>query len=397
MLVVGTSVMSGKKMHVAVGTFGIGVETAHYLQVILAYQYLVNGRIRRCGEPDFGHFMLHLEDRIQIRMRQLWDVDPFTHRINLSEHTAVDFVAVGVGPLTIDEDYVTVGDPADDLKNDLLFIAEKMNVKYPPLPPSSRREFGMIKHFCSNNPQPKEKDIKQFCKTFKALANGDDIWPKYPTMIKPALKRWQINQLARLVLLQAGHSYTSFINKLKSETISLPPPNPRQQRNMQTTSCTNTNDNSSTRRPFVPPLCAPDQTRDVPVCTATSFTNEVGKCAYWPICKKNRNDCGGYNKELCTTYGTKNGTETSPSEKQLQQQIRLHTWSDHAKKRNCYWYPFCGKAVDCGGISQENCSIYGIDGTTTPPSDSDLRYAKAKAKKQAEKERLQRKRNSVNT
>ena len=211
-----------QKMHVAVGPFGIGVETAHYLQVILAYQYLVNGRIRRCGEPDFGHFMLHLEDSIQILMQQLWGVDPFANRINLSELTAVKFVAIGVGPLSLDEDYVTVGEPADGLNGDLLFMAEKMGVKYPPLPPSSRREFGMIKHFCSNNPQPKEKDYQQLCKEFNAQANGDDIWPKYITMIKPAVRRWQINQQARLVLLQAGDSYTSFINKLKSEKIFLP-------------------------------------------------------------------------------------------------------------------------------------------------------------------------------
>ena len=81
---------------------------------------------------------------------------------------------------------------------------------------ASQREYGMIKRFCSTNPQAKEKDYKQFCKTFNALANGDDIWPKYLTMIKPAVKRFEINQRARLILLKAGESYTSFINKLNS-------------------------------------------------------------------------------------------------------------------------------------------------------------------------------------
>ena len=329
--------------------------------------------------------MLHLEDKIQIRMQQLWGVDPFTHRFNLSEHTPVDFVAVGVGPLSIDEDYVTVGDPADGLKGDLLFMAEKMGVKYPPLPPASQREYGMIKRFCSTNPQAKEKDYKQFCKTFNALANGDDIWPKYLTMIKPAVKRFEINQRARLILLKAGESYTSFINKLKSEKISLPPHNPQQRQRMPATS--STSDNATTaaatttlRRPFVPPICAPNQTRDIPVSSTAGSTNEVGKCVYWPICQMNRDECGGYSKELCKTYGT-NGTEMPPSEEQLQQQIRLHTWSDHAKKRNCYWYPFCGKAVSCGGTTKEKCSMYGTGGTTTPPSKSELKDAKARAQK----------------
>ena len=58
--------------------------------------------------------------------------------------------------------------------------------------------------------------------------------------------------------------------------------------------------------------------------------DEVGKCAYWPICKKNRQSAKRIvvtvvdSKDLCRTNGI-NGTETSPSEKQLQQQIRLHT------------------------------------------------------------------------
>ena len=196
-------------------------------------------------------------------------------------------------------------------------------------------------------------------------------------------------------MLQAGDSYTSFINKLKSEKISLPPHNPRQRQQTLATSSTNTNDSSTTvGRPFVPPICAPAQTRDIPVSTAAS-NDEVGKCAYWPICKKNRRDCGGYSKDLCRTYGI-NGTETSPSEKQLQQQIRLHTWSDHWKKRKC-WYPYCGNAVDCGGASRDKCSTYGIGGTTTQPSESELKDAKAKAKREAEKTRKHRKRNSIIT
>ncbi len=52
---------SHQKMHVTVGPWGIGVELAHYLQVILAYQYTVNDDILGCGWPDFGQTELHLE------------------------------------------------------------------------------------------------------------------------------------------------------------------------------------------------------------------------------------------------------------------------------------------------------------------------------------------------
>jgi len=134
-----------QKMSVAAGPFGIGIETGHYLQVILAYLYLVSAGIKRCGEPDYGHFMLHLEYRIQTRIQEIWCVDLFMNRINVSEYKPLDFVAVGVGPLSHDNDYVTKGPPAEFLHGDLRFLGERMGVKYPPMPPLTKREFGMIK------------------------------------------------------------------------------------------------------------------------------------------------------------------------------------------------------------------------------------------------------------
>ena len=53
-----------QKMKVSLGTFGIGAETAHSLQVILAYEYLIDAGVNHCGEPDFGHTPHYLEDRI---------------------------------------------------------------------------------------------------------------------------------------------------------------------------------------------------------------------------------------------------------------------------------------------------------------------------------------------
>ena len=44
------------------------VESAHYLQVILAF-YNVNAGIRRCDEPDFGHPCLtwKIEFRVELQ------------------------------------------------------------------------------------------------------------------------------------------------------------------------------------------------------------------------------------------------------------------------------------------------------------------------------------------
>ena len=67
-------------MHVAAGPFSIGVEMSHYLHVILAYKYLISAGINRCGEPDFGHGELHLEDRIQTKILEIWGILLFPHR-----------------------------------------------------------------------------------------------------------------------------------------------------------------------------------------------------------------------------------------------------------------------------------------------------------------------------
>ena len=60
-----------QKLSIAAGPFGIGTETGHCLQVTLSYLYLVSAGIKRCGEPDCGHFMLHLEDRPQTKIQQI--------------------------------------------------------------------------------------------------------------------------------------------------------------------------------------------------------------------------------------------------------------------------------------------------------------------------------------
>ena len=86
-------------------------------------------------------------------------IQSFQNCINLLEHKPLDFVAVGVGILSFDDHYVTKGDAADDLTNDHHFAAKRMPVKYPPLSPSSKRGFGMIKSFLVNDPWPKEADI----------------------------------------------------------------------------------------------------------------------------------------------------------------------------------------------------------------------------------------------
>mmetsp|Transcript_4336 Transcript_4336/g.6328 ORF Transcript_4336/g.6328 Transcript_4336/m.6328 type:complete len:158 (-) Transcript_4336:565-1038(-) len=153
-------------MNVATGPFGIGAEMAHIVHVILCYRYHVSVGINRLGEPDFGHSELHLEDRIQTRILETWGILLFPNRANVSQFKPLEFVAWGLGPLSFDPRFVDEGHPADHLKGDLLFMAKRMGVKYPPLPPSTKEEFGMIKGFCASHPGQK-KDVVRLCEAFR--------------------------------------------------------------------------------------------------------------------------------------------------------------------------------------------------------------------------------------
>ena len=126
--------------------------------------------------------------------------------------------------MSSNEDYIEKGGPADNLTGDLLWLAKRMGVKYSPIPPSTKTEFGMIRRFCSNHPQLTRTSIQQLCKLFKAQANGVDIFPKLPTVINPAIKRWTINQAIALLKMQAGTSHKEFFQKLNQEKTNLPPP-----------------------------------------------------------------------------------------------------------------------------------------------------------------------------
>ncbi|EJK46183.1 hypothetical protein THAOC_35159 [Thalassiosira oceanica] len=345
-------------MHVAAGPFGFGMETGHYLHVLLAYMYNVSAGINRSFEPDFGHADLWYEDRIQSLIQEIWGVQLFPNRTNVSEFKWLDFPAVGVGQLHFDERFVTTGPPADNLKGDLKWGAERMGLKYPVLPPCSRRELGMIQGFCRENPGQKTKDIEELCMKFKRNANGVDIFPKIPSQIKPFIKKWKLNQEAKVLQLQLGKSYTDLYNKMRSKTVDLPAPvqksskkpkQPKQPSNAVTTL-------SVMDPPHVPPPSAPGQRQ---------YT-------------------------LCNVFGT-NGSQcmNAPTDAELRKQLRQKTWTPKSKEWLCPWG--CGKAVDCGGRNKNACEKYGTNGThaDSRPSEEELqtirreRARKLKAEKRA--------------
>jgi hypothetical protein len=94
-----------QKMRVAFGPWGVGAQTGHFLLLLISYRHNVNTGIRRCNEHNFGHPWLYFEDRIQMRVQEIFNVNIYPRHTNLAQFKGVDgFVAVGIGPLNYNED-----------------------------------------------------------------------------------------------------------------------------------------------------------------------------------------------------------------------------------------------------------------------------------------------------
>ena len=123
-------------MKPAIGYWNVGAEIGHYILVLLSYRYNVSAGIKRSGDTNFGHPYLHIIDRIQIRIQQIYDVLVYENYLNLSLQLSNEsFTSVGLRELHYPELYVAKGEPyARIMHRDVLFMAKKMKLVMPPLP-----------------------------------------------------------------------------------------------------------------------------------------------------------------------------------------------------------------------------------------------------------------------
>jgi hypothetical protein len=68
--------------------------------------------------------MIHLEDRIQSGILSIWGVLIHPNQVNISEFSSINFVCVGVGPLSFDSKYVKKGTPVSHIHGGVKFMAE---------------------------------------------------------------------------------------------------------------------------------------------------------------------------------------------------------------------------------------------------------------------------------
>ena len=62
------------------------------------------------------------------------------------------YVPIGIGPVCLSVDYVYLGKPSEYLKDDMRFLAEKMNVIWQPLPVASKEEIKLFNEYMMQNP-----------------------------------------------------------------------------------------------------------------------------------------------------------------------------------------------------------------------------------------------------
>lgn len=300
-----------QKMETAIGPWGVGARTAHALLLLISYRYNANTTTTRCNGYEFGHYELHYIDRIQQRVQELFNVIIFPRHKNVTQFKGnKDFVSVGIGPLSYDPNYVELSsNPSINLKQDLHFIAKRMGLKYPLLPLASTQEVKVLNDFLLNH-SPTTSNLEKLARQFKELSDGVEIFPKLPSMLKAyATKKWEKNHAIRTAHDRMGDGVKSLLKHLFSTQTDGNVMYPNLTRlpmiGMSNTHATNdVNIEAGSEEEFnvqetillhVPPLQAPFQNHVV----LDTIMQKNRRCACYPSCKKQANECGGWRRTLC--------------------------------------------------------------------------------------------------
>lgn len=294
-----------QKMKVAIGPWGIGIRSAHYLLLLLSFRYNVSSNIRRKGYHDFGHCELYLIDRIQTRVREIYNVVIYPLHRNLMEFSPTDLVSIGIGPLSYDADFVEKGQPNPILQGEMKFMAERMGIREPLQPIAHPDEVKMFTNFMMKHPKPTDSHFSELAKQYKQASNGTTIFPKLPSMVKAYYNRWRSNQEIKASRKNLGGPAQDLRQKLFLTNTTA-----GEFHSDAVLEATRTKETDATVAPaapmptqqvapivhlHVPPVVAPTQEQHVPVHSARSKY----RCAWAPFCKNLRMECGGKTKAQC--------------------------------------------------------------------------------------------------
>lgn len=305
-----------QKMKVAIGPWGIGARSAHYLLVLLSYRYNVASNIRRRGYHNFGHCELYLIDRIQIRIREIYNVLIYPRQQNIMEFKPVDMVSVGIAPLTYDLDYVDRGPPHVTLRGDVRFVAEQTGLIFPLLPIASKEEIKIFTRFMLDHPQATKSNFIKLAKLYKEKSDGKTVFPKLPSMVKAYYNRWKMNQAIKASQASIGPGAIQLREALFKKSTSggevhgldilkeVEQYSAHKKDDVPAIMCPRQHEHP-TVHVHAPPLAAPAQKSPVP----SHSINTGRRCAWFPFCKEIASICGGTVKKRCRDYSQYQGKE----------------------------------------------------------------------------------------
>jgi hypothetical protein len=137
------------------------------------------------------------------------------HKNLLLVETDPAFIAVGFGPISLDDRYVQPSDaPAHDLKVGIRWLASQMRVAEPALNVSSPFERKICNDFFKKFPRPTTRRFEELGKRFKEKSNGITVFPKIASQLKHYYKRWRTNNAIRLVHDSIRLPYQLFLESL---------------------------------------------------------------------------------------------------------------------------------------------------------------------------------------
>ena len=293
----------------AIGPWNVGPKTAHVLLVLICYRYNVMTKIRGCGQPDFGHFELHYIDRIQNRVREIFNILAWPRYENQSVfHGKPDMVSVGIGPMTYNQRYVEhASEPDANLTGDRRFMAKQMKLRYPILHIGSRQEIRIFNDFMKEN-NATEANFQKLAEIYKNAANGKDVFYKLPNMLKSYSKTWGKN--SELKSKEKGLNRDVnilleelFCTRISGDTSKVPPTVKATAAQVEETMNAERNDNeeAATAAMFVGAVEGQGQYVHSAINIAPISLNDR-RCAWFPACGKLQRECGGNRKDLCQDF-----------------------------------------------------------------------------------------------
>jgi len=294
-----------QKLFSCLGAHSIGAEVGHHLLVLLAYKYNISTGIKRLGLCNHGHIFYEYIDRIQIRLQEIYNVVVYpSHRnCSLLINPITNFIAVGIGPLSYDNRFVTFGPAHKNLRGDLRFVASSMGLELPPLEISSKEERTIFNDYRRNHPQNKKlsaSSLVELAIKFKCYANGTTIFPKLPSQLEAYDRNFQKISVVTITARNMSIPYNQLLSGLMSTD---------RKRRFDFLNEEDEDEEAESFQifavdpSFVPPISAPLQKHYIVSKELNLSSQESRKCVFYPIyCNKTARECGGQRLDQpCTT------------------------------------------------------------------------------------------------